>query len=169
MAAWSRSSAAIASSLAASIAHCCWISTSMPIRRVISSSNTGWTQLNPQNNDGTGNPIASLLLGLPNSGDQPNEPSVVSTSGYMAFYIQDDWKLTPKLTVNAGLRWDAEIPRVEKNNQLSYWNADATSPLQGLVPSSAACPNCGNLKGQMVLVGTTGLAVRSPSGTHQLE
>ena len=45
------------------------------------SVNTGWTQLNPQNNDGTGNPIASLLLGLPNSGDQPNEPSVVSTSG----------------------------------------------------------------------------------------
>ena len=71
-------------------------------------ANTGWTQLNPQNNDGTGNPIASLLLGLPNSGDQPNEPSVVSTSGYMAFYIQDDWKLTPKLTVNAGLRWDAK-------------------------------------------------------------
>jgi Carboxypeptidase regulatory-like domain len=127
------------------------------------SSNTSWTQLSPQNNNGTGNPIASLLLGLPNSGNQPNEPSVVSTSGYMAFYIQDDWKVTPRLTVNAGVRWDAEIPRVEKFNQLSYWNANATSPLQGLVPSSAGCPNCSSLKGQMVLVGRAG----AQYGRHQ--
>jgi TonB dependent receptor len=127
------------------------------------SANTSWTQLNPQNNDGSGNPIASLLLGLPNSGDQPNEPSVVSTSGYMAFYAQDDWKVTPKLTVNAGLRWDAEIPRVEKHNQMSYWNADAASPLQGMVPASADCPNCGNLMGQMQLVGIGG----AQYGRHQ--
>ncbi len=127
------------------------------------SSNTSWTQLSPQSNDGTGNPIASLLLGLPNSGDQPNEPSVVSTSGYLALYVQDDWKLSSRLTVNAGLRWDAEIPRVEKGNQLSYWNSSATSPLQGQVAASPGCPNCANLKGQMVLVGRTG----AQYGRHQ--
>jgi hypothetical protein len=120
-------------------------------------SNTSWTQLNPQNNDGTGSPIASLLLGLPNSGDQPNEPSVVESSGYMAFYAQDDWKVSRKLTVNVGLRWDAEIPRVEKHNQLSYWNPTLASPLQGeiTVPGGVNCPNCNSLKGQMFLVGTS--------------
>ena len=128
------------------------------------SSNTSWTQLNPQNNDGSGNPIASLLLGLPNSGDQPNEPSVVSTSGYMAFYVLDDWKVNSKLTINAGLRWDAEIPRVEKHNQLSYWNATATSPLQGQVAASANCPHCNALMGQMVLVGTPA----AQYGRHQV-
>ena len=128
-------------------------------------SDTSWTQFNPQSNDGTGNPIASLLLGLPDSGNQPNEPSVVSTSGYMAFYGQDDWKVSRKLTVNFGLRWDAEIPRVEKHNQMSYWDSTATSPLQGqvTVPAGVSCPNCDNLKGQMVIVGTAA----SKYGRHQ--
>jgi hypothetical protein len=114
-----------------------------------------WTRLNPQNNDGTGNPFASLMLGLPSSGDLPNEPSVVSTSGYWAAYAQDDWKMTRKLTLNLGVRWDVEVPRAEKNNQMSYWDPTAPSPLGSVSPAAGvSCPNCGSLKGQMVLVGT---------------
>jgi hypothetical protein len=116
-----------------------------------------WTQLNPQSNDGTGNPFASLLLGLPSSGDITNEPKVNSTSGYWAFYGQDDWKVTRKLTVNAGLRWDFEVPRVEDGNQLSYWDPTLASPLAGQITPAAGviCAACGNLKGQMVLAGTS--------------
>jgi hypothetical protein len=114
-----------------------------------------WTRLNPQNNDGTGNPFASLLLGLPASGDLPNEPSVVSTSGYWAAYAQDDWKVTRKLTMNLGVRWDVEVPRVEQHDQMSYWDPTAPSPLGSVTPAAGVnCPNCASLKGQMVLVGT---------------
>ncbi len=115
-----------------------------------------WTQLNPQINDGTGNPFASLLLGLPSSGDITNEPKVNSTSGYWAFYAQDDWKATRNLTINVGLRWDFEVPRVESNNQLSYWDPTLPSPLAGQITAApgVSCTACGNLMGQMVLVGT---------------
>ena len=113
-----------------------------------------WTQLNPQSNDGTGNPFASLLLGLPASGDITNEPKVNSTSGYWAFYAQDDWKATRNLTINAGLRWDFEVPRVETNNQLSYWDSTLPSPLAGQI-APGSCAACANLRGQMVLAGSS--------------
>jgi len=112
--------------------------------------------------DGTGNPFASMLLGLPASGDMSHQPSTAQSSSYIAFFGQDDWRATKKLTLNLGLRWDFEIPRTERNNNLSYWDPSLPSPLQGMVPASA-CPACGNLRGQMVFVG----ASNSKYGRHQ--
>jgi hypothetical protein len=102
---------------------------------------------------GTGNPFASLLLGLPSGGDTTHDPSVASSSSYYAIYVQDDWKITRRLTLNLGLRWDVEIPRTERFNKLSYWDPSLPSPLQGLV-SASACAACGDLRGQMVFTGT---------------
>ncbi len=113
-----------------------------------------WTQQYLNSGNNTGNSIASLLLGLPTSGQITHDPTAASSSAYMGYYIQDDWKITRKLTLNLGLRWDVEIPRTERYNRLSYWDPNLPSPLQGLVPSSA-CPACGDLKGQMVFVGTS--------------
>ena len=128
------------------------------------SVDESWTRLNPNNNDGTGHPFASMLLGLPSSGDITNEPKVNSTSHYWAFYGQDDYKATRNLTFNVGLRWDFEIPRVEDNNQLSYWDPTKASPLGSVpVPAGVSCPACGNLLGQMFLVGTSA----SKYGRHQ--
>jgi hypothetical protein len=56
---------------------------------------------------GTGNSLASALLGIPNHADLQslnNGSRVVVPSAY----IQDTWKATPNLTINAGLRWDGE-------------------------------------------------------------
>ena len=105
--------------------------------------------------DSTGNPFASMLLGLPASGDMSHQPSAAQASSYFAIFGQDDWKATSKLTVNLGLRWDVEIPRTDRNNQLSYWDPTLPSPLQGLVPATA-CPACGNLMGQMIFVNGPG-------------
>ncbi len=112
---------------------------------------------------GTGNPFASLLLGLPASGDITHQPSTAQTSSYIALFVQDDWKVTKKFTLNYGLRWDVEIPRTDRRNQLSYWDPNAPSPLQGLVPASPDCPACGNLKGAMIFAGTAA----DPYGRHQ--
>ena len=35
------------------------------------------------------------------------------TTKFYGLFVQDAWKVTPKLTVNAGLRWDYESPRTE--------------------------------------------------------
>ena len=43
----------------------------------------------------------------------------------LALYIADDWKLTPKLTVNLGLRWEYESPVTTANNE--YARVDPTS------------------------------------------
>jgi hypothetical protein len=55
----------------------------------------------------TGNTLASALLGIPDTADLQslkNGSRIVAPSAY----IQDVWKVTPKLTVNVGLRWDGE-------------------------------------------------------------
>jgi hypothetical protein len=118
-------------------------------------TDTSWTRLNPQNNDGSGDPFASFLLGLPQSGDITNDPHTVQNSQYIAVYAQDTWKATRNLTLNYGLRWDLEIPRSEANNQLSYWNPNAASPIGSVTPASGVvCNACSSLKGAMAVVGT---------------
>jgi hypothetical protein len=51
------------------------------------------------------------------------------------FYGQDDWRITHKLTLNVGLRYELATPPFETNNQLSNFNP-ATSPTGGLVVAS---------------------------------
>jgi hypothetical protein len=122
-----------------------------------------WTQQILNNSNGTGSSMASFLLGLPVNGSQvTEEPTGSDASAYAAAYVQDDWKVTSKLTVNLGLRWDVDIPRTERYNRLSYWNPNLPSPIQGLVPANA-CLYCANLMGQLVYAGTP----QSQYGRHQ--
>ncbi|HEY1731155.1 MAG TPA: TonB-dependent receptor, partial [Terriglobales bacterium] len=124
-----------------------------------------WTRQNPQDSTSGGNAFASFLLGLPSGGDITNEPHAIQNSQYLAFYGQDDYKVTRTLTLNYGLRYDIEIPRTEEHNQLSVWNPDLASPLGNVaVPAGVSCPACGALRGQMALVGTSA----SKYGNHQV-
>jgi len=62
--------------------------------------------------DGSG--TASLLLGVINSGSIAYNDSTYYTRQYYSFYAQDDWKLSPKLTVNLGLRYDVQMGNKER-------------------------------------------------------
>ena len=64
-------------------------------------------------------PMADFLLGyMSNSESQIGAPIANYRQNYFAFYIQDGWKLTNKLTINAGLRWEAEPPYLDKHDAI---------------------------------------------------
>jgi hypothetical protein len=105
-----------------------------------------------------------MMLGLPQYGWITNNPLSISTSQYVAFFGQDDWKVTPKFTLNYGLRYDFEIPREEHANQASFWDPTAPSPMMAyssqiaanLASAGESCPSCGNMTGAMTIVGQPG-------------
>ncbi len=77
-----------------------------------------------------GNGLAAMLLGWPSGGDFHIDPKVFTRSAYWGFYVHDDWRVRPKLTLNLGLRYDFDVPRWETENRMSYWDLDAQSPIQ---------------------------------------
>jgi hypothetical protein len=57
-------------------------------------------------------------------------------SQYLGLYAQDNWKLTKKLTLNYGLRWDLQPPSYEKNNMLSAMSETTPNPGAGNFPGA---------------------------------
>jgi hypothetical protein len=75
--------------------------------------------------------FATFLLGVPTGGQITGDPRFRASQGYFAPYIQDDWKMTNRLTVNLGVRYDYQSPWIEKDDQLTFFDAQATDPLTG--------------------------------------
>src|SRR5437763_5843477 len=67
-----------------------------------------------------GNPFATILLGYPHDASLHIVPAVADKSKETAFYVQDDWKVTPRLTVNIGLRYEWSTPYTERFNRLQF-------------------------------------------------
>lgn len=81
-----------------------------------------------------GDGIASLLLGT-GTGNVQIYPHIFTSSHYSALFVQDQWKITPRFSIEMGLRWEYETPRSERFNQLSYWDYSVVSPLSQQIPS----------------------------------
>jgi hypothetical protein len=67
-----------------------------------------------------GNPFATILVGYPHDAQLHLVPAVADKSKETAFYVQDDWKATPKLTLNLGLRYEWSTPYTERQNRLQF-------------------------------------------------
>lgn len=84
---------------------------------------------------GTGLPYASYLIGAVDSGSYTQYAPIAQETGSryhpFAIYGNDDWQVTPKLTINAGLRWDVMPPFRESENRFSFLNPTATNPVTG--------------------------------------
>ncbi len=94
-----------------------------------------------------GNGLASMLLGL-GSGTMTQNSKIADTrSYYYAWYFGDDWKLTPRLTLNLGVRYEIQVPRTERHDRMNYFDPNVASPLAG----PAGIPG---LKGGIVFLGT---------------
>jgi hypothetical protein len=91
--------------------------------------------------------LASFLLGTGSGGNfYQNWKNVAAESYYHAFYIQDDWRVTRKLTLNLGIRYDFDTPRTERYDRMSWFDPTVRSPL-------ASTPGFSNLTGGLQFVG----------------
>ena len=85
----------------------------------------------------TGAGMASFLLGQVDSGQVNVYTSGnYERSGYYAGYAQDDFKVTPKLILNLGLRYDLYRPTVDKWNHLAWVDRTAPNPALGGFPGT---------------------------------
>jgi hypothetical protein len=113
---------------------------------------------------GTGNALADFLLGYYSAGNGVYQPGPLSKPGetgntnryhfeYLAAYVQDDWKVTPRLTMNLGLRWDFRTIPFEADNKMGWLDlsnaeggmciADPGLVTRGIAPSGSMYRYCG--------------------------
>jgi hypothetical protein len=82
----------------------------------------------------SGNALASMLIGVPSSGSYGNNIAYALQDIYYAGFIQDDWSVSQKLTLNMGFRWDFESPFTERYNRMvSSFCTTCVNPMQAQV------------------------------------
>jgi len=110
------------------------------------------------------NTIADLLLGYPASGSIPINPEIDDYVNYFSGYVQDDFRVNGRLTVNYGLRLEHETGLAERNNQPAVgFDTTTVSPLNVTIPAGLdpLHPQARQVNGGLIYAGVNG------APTHQ--
>lgn len=101
-----------------------------------------YTQQDPNQNVGDGDGIAAILLGDPDNGSVDWFDSRYESYNYFSAYVQDDWRVSKKLTFNFGLRWETETSPKDRNNELTAgFCLTCTNPLNSVINGAGGVPN----------------------------
>ncbi len=76
-------------------------------------------------NPARGGEIAAMLMGIP-SGQMTTSDSYMEQDKYFALYVADDWKISKRITVNFGIRYEYESPMTERFNRAAIHFAGKT-------------------------------------------
>lgn len=94
----------------------------------------------------TGNALADFVTGQVNTMEQDTPYHGLLSDWHTAFFVQDDYRALPRLTLNLGLRWDLDFPPVESSNLTSTFvpnlqsTAVPSAPLGLLYPGDKGVP-----------------------------
>lgn len=94
----------------------------------ITTSNGDLNTTDPTNITNSGSGFASFLLGEVNDASRNFAPESRLRNFYLAPYIQDNIKITPRLTFDVGLRWDILWPFTEQNNNVVFFDPNRPNP-----------------------------------------
>lgn len=96
-----------------------------------------FTESGTANTNSTGgNYWASFLLGYPTSVNMTAPTVLGIRQTYYALFVQDDWKISRRLTINAGLRWDVNVPYHEVHGQITSLDVNRPNPGANNLPGA---------------------------------
>lgn len=91
---------------------------------------------NPTSQSGTGNAFASFLLGQVDTGSINMPVTVAARKSYWVFFVQDDYHVNKRLTLNMGLRYEWQPPAIEAHDHMSAISLTASNPGAGNRPGA---------------------------------
>ncbi len=105
-----------------------------------SLNNYGVFAFSTNNSRGTKNATADFLLGLPNTMNQDSPSTKIDNGWYYGFFVQDDFRIHRRLTMNLGLRYDLQLPITDAHDRLLTFVPGVQSTVSPTAPKGLLFP-----------------------------